>query len=73
MKRVRKAVLAGLGATVSALVGATLQKGGTPGVGEVVAAVLAGVLVGVGTWRVPNAAPTPPPGVTGPYVPTKTT
>jgi hypothetical protein len=65
--RIRKAVLAGLGATVAALVTAFVQSGRAPGAPEIGAAVGTGVLAGWLVWRVPNATPAPPAGVSGTY------
>jgi hypothetical protein len=66
--RVRKAVLAGFGAAVSALVTAAVQKGDWHlGLPEVGAAVVLGLAAGLAVWRVPNAGPKPPEGVTGRY------
>ena len=67
MKRVRKAVLAGLGATVTALVTAYVQSGRMPGWPEVGTAVGLGVASGLAVWRVENADPKPPAGVSGRY------
>jgi len=68
LARVRKALLAGLGATASALAAAIVQKGGLPGWPEVGVAIGAGVTAGWAVWQVKNAPPAAPAGVTGPYV-----
>jgi hypothetical protein len=67
MKRIRKAVLAGLATAVSALLTAAMQSGKLPGVPELGAALALGVAAAWAVWRVPNA-PQPPAGVTGRYV-----
>lgn len=61
MSRVRKAFVSGAGAAVAAFAGAWV-KGGAPvgaqGWGAMLgSAVAAGLVVGLGTWRVPNAEP----------------
>jgi hypothetical protein len=67
MKRVRKALLAGVGAALTGLITAAVQKGAAPGWGEVGAAVGLGIAAALAVWRVPNG-PTPPAGVAGRYV-----
>jgi hypothetical protein len=67
MARIRKALLAGLGAALTGLITATVQKGAAPGWGEVWAALGLGIAAALAVYRVPNA-PTPPAGVTGRYV-----
>lgn len=53
-KRVRKAVAAGVGAAVSTVLGA-VASGDQLDERTVGAAVAAGIVVGWGVWRVPNA------------------
>lgn len=60
LARIRKALLAGLGATVAALLGAWVQSGRAPSWPEIGTAVGAGVAFGWGVWRVPNAPAEPP-------------
>jgi hypothetical protein len=67
MKRVRKALLAGVGAALTGLITAAEQSGKMPGVPELGAAVALGIVAAWAVWRVPNA-PTPPDGVAGRYV-----
>jgi len=68
LARVRKALVAGLGAFASGLIAAGVQKGSVQlGWPEVLAAAGLGVAAGLATWRVPNS-PRPPVGVTGQYV-----
>lgn len=68
MPRIRKAVAAFFGALVTALVAAVVQQGGVPGWPAVLTALAVAASAGWAVWRVPNAGPKPPAGVTGPYV-----
>ena len=68
MARVRKALIAAAGAFVAGVVAAAVQKGGVPGAAELGAAAGIAIAAGLTAWRVPNAGPTPPAGVTGQYV-----
>ncbi len=63
LSRIRKAIVAGISAAVSALLAAAIQKG-DPRLGwpETLAALALGVAAGVATWRIPNAKT--PAGVT---------
>lgn len=65
--RIRKALLAGFGASATGLIAAATQKGGMPGWPEIGACVGLGVAAALAVWGVPNG-PTPPVGVTGQYV-----
>jgi len=56
--RIRKALVAGVGAALSAYVAASAQKGGVPGTAELAVAVVAGLVVAWGVWRAPNKPPT---------------
>lgn len=67
MARIRKALAAFVGAFITGLVTAAVQKGSTPGWPEVGIALGAGVVAALAVWRVPNT-PTAPAGVTGQYV-----
>lgn len=55
LAKVRKAVVAGLGAAVAAIV--TAAQDGALNTGDWVTVVVAGVTVAYATWQVPNAAP----------------
>jgi len=57
MAHLRKAVVAGVGATAAALIAAAIQKGGVPGVPELGAAVATGLAAAWATWRIPNSQP----------------
>lgn len=66
--RVRKAVVAGVAAGITALVGAAVQNGSvTLGLPQLLTALGAAIVAGLAVYRVPNT-PTPPAGVTGTYV-----
>lgn len=62
MDKIRKAVIAGLGAVLTAIIAGV--QGGAPATADgwvalAVGAVGAGLLVAWATWRVPNAAASP--------------
>ena len=69
LARIRKALVAGLAAGVTALVAAAVQNGSiTLGPAQLSVALGAAITAAIATWATPNARPKPPAGVTGPYV-----
>jgi hypothetical protein len=65
--KIRKAVMAFVGAFVAGLLSAAAQRGGYPGWPEVGVALGLGFVAALAVWKVPNAGPRPPEGVTGRY------
>ena len=55
MPRVRKALVAGVGAALTALITAAVQHGGIPDAAAIGSAVALGVAAAWAVWRVPNA------------------
>ena len=67
--RIRKALVAGLAAGITALVAAAVQNGSiTLGAAQLSVALGAAITAAIATYGVPNAGPKPPAGVTGQYV-----
>lgn len=60
MSKVRKALVAGALAVIAYLTATVTTTGKIPTAADVGAAVGAGVVVAIATWRVPNAVPAPP-------------
>jgi hypothetical protein len=64
--KIRKAVMAFVGAFVAGLLSAAAQRGGYPGWPEVGVALGLGFVAALAVWGVKNE-PKAPAGVTGPY------
>ena len=58
--KVRKALVAAVGAFIAAEVAAAVKTGGWPGWAETGTAAGLGVAAGLAVWRVPNATDAPP-------------
>jgi len=61
LAKIRKALVAALGALLTGVVAAVVQAGGMPGVIDLLPVLLGAVAVGYGTWRVTNAPAAPAP------------
>lgn len=68
LARIKKALFAGVGAFLSGVLTAAVQKNGVPGAAEVGAAAGLGVAAAVATYWAKNAPAAPPASVTGTYV-----